>query len=501
MLIDSGSPLTVLSGDGFAISRRCFEIRNAGGLEVVPPTAGALARSVARLRFLDPPVVTVPSQPVDGWGWEVGDDITTSFVGGVLGGNVLRDFAIALRQSRTRALSSVTFERNFPGSENALADQGRAYLPVQYPGRLLGRTADDRCDIGGIDCLITNQFLESVEVDLPFRASRMVMDACLAPPPCDAAISEETGRCVNSPGGDRSTEECTPADATIGGGQNASLVVATAVPGLVLFSDSAERMFGEIAGLPSCATLNATDVNTLACLEPAVGRLALPGWAALEGLSVIKVRALSIVPGTPQVSNLTPCERHERRVLGLAAQCEGFRRHLRPWRPSVPDGASIYSGMLTVGEVGWAEGQDRPDPGARWIRTLIVPSFSPLAVAVRRDTGPNAIDPDGMVGSAILADVELVLDYTEEDVAPGLRATCISPESGQCRSLVECRGDANAEGSDSCCHGLPSDVLVSVLSRPVSGGARVDDRCCAALSVDQVSKLQEVDRCDGYDGL
>ena len=60
-------------------------------------------------------------------------------------------------------------------------------------------------------------------------------------------------------------------------GASATLLIATGVPGLVLFDDSLAALVGPLSSLPDCAgTIAETD---RACREGSSGELRLPGGA------------------------------------------------------------------------------------------------------------------------------------------------------------------------------------------------------------------------------
>jgi hypothetical protein len=132
--------------------------------------------------------------------------------------------------------------------------------------------------------------------------------------------------------------------------------------------------------------------------------------------------------------------------------------------------------------------------------------------------GSDALEPDGIVGAAVLRGTETVLDYTEEDEDPGLRISCLEPGTGECLSIPSCHAvdpdepadKDQAEGPDgragrvSCCYGLPQ----SLIGRVIREGAekeppRVEEACCHALHPDALAQLQaeEAGLCVGIDPL
>src|SRR5690606_10033648 len=58
LVVDSGSPITSLVGDGPAeVVRSCFEVRSADALFGDPPVDGAADAAIARFRFDSTPLV------------------------------------------------------------------------------------------------------------------------------------------------------------------------------------------------------------------------------------------------------------------------------------------------------------------------------------------------------------------------------------------------------------------------------------------------------------
>ncbi len=498
LLIDSGTALSILPGSAWSVGRECVEVRAAGGLELVPPTADSLAAANARFRFHDAPVVRAPSDDLEGWGWIAGDDRNPISVGGVIGGNILRDFAAELRH-REGETPTVTFYTSFPGSESVLADQGRAYLRLQYPGRLLGRLLTDHCEIGpGVDCKLSGIDFDPDEQELIYEGSRALVDACVSPPPCALAYDEDKSTCQLVRGG-MISEGCASEV-----GSSATLVIATGVPGLVLFEDSLALLVGELEQLPDCDAV-APDSTARACREPELGELMLPGWPPLRQLERIRVRSLALVQGLDEAAGFSPCDRLRQRLRGLRHTCRGFLAEGRPVRPSAGTGERISDSAFVIGEVAWDEDQIAPDP-ERWLDALVVPATAPPVIALRREVTPEGVQPDGMVGGALLRETEIVLDFTEALEKPGIRARCLDPGS-TCLSAPACSADVDRvefEGADagrtSCCYGLPTDLITEVVLAGLGKAApRVEDACCAALPPAALLDLQQLELCDGVD--
>ncbi len=491
LLIDSGTPLSVLpsSTGSMSFGKECVEVRAAGGLLAAPDDPEVLADSTASFRFREAPMVRAPGDEVAGWAWEAGDDRNPIGIGGVLGGNILHDFALELRHLDGEVPSIAVFS-NYPGNEAVLGDQGRAYIRLAYPGRLLGRLISDRCELGpGLDCVLSSFNLDQDNQELLFQSTRALVDACVAPPPCAVDWVNDGTECGLLSGG----LEPSACSSSLGAG--ATLLVATGVPGLVLFEDSATQLLGPLDQLPDCEAAP-FDAEVPACVEADLGRLALPGWAPLEQLVRVRVRSLGLIEGLSQPTGSNPCERLRARLQGLERQCAGFMAEARPVRPDPVTGESIASSALVVGEVVLGDDQAAPDPTA-WIETLIVPATAAPVIALRREVVPEGAQPDGLVGGALLRNTETVLDFTEAVEAPGVRVRCLDP-GDRCLAIPACEPDVGTvefqsadAGRTSCCFGLPSDLIAEV----VLGGSgkqapRVEDACCFALPRAAISDLQ-----------
>lgn len=512
LLVDSGSPITVLPGDGPATAARtCFEARVGGPVLGDAPDPAALASTLARFRFDSAPALRLPGAPADvSWGWQIGDGGAAPFVGGVLGGNVLRELAVRFTAARSNSGPQVTFYREFPGSEANLAAQGSAAIPLQFPGLLLGKLIDDVCQApDGEDCDFTSPgVFDRERPESLLQATRMVLDACLGPPPAAVILDPKSGtRCAlaSGPGRDPAkyrapsgatavtvanactvtAAESTPPD--LNHGHNVSLVVATGVPGLVLFADSARRMFGDLSRLAACqgdgGILVGDPLSVPACLEGQAGVLRAVGYPP-AGLDVplvqLRVRSVGLVPGLTQSTGASPCTRLEERLRALRSQCDLARETRVPRDVVARCRDQAASTAAVLGQAFVADGAGIT--ADRWIPTLVVPEDHPLAVFVRRDTSPEALQPDGLLGTALLAGTDVVLDYT--DPTPSVRIGCLDPDDGTCLAMPACvAGEDPTAVVPACCFGLPEDLLVSLIRDDGAYG------CCAALSPATVEEL------------
>ncbi len=501
VLIDSLSPLTFFKRDDndpqLTFGRECLELREAQGLAAATPTDDALDNAVARFRFRDLPVIRAPADGGDAFSWQAGDGQVTVEPAGVLGGNLLRQFAVRLRRPPLGG-ARVALYGEFPGTDRDLADEGFAFMPVQFPGRLLGRDLADRCDIGGNDCELGGFDIQG-NPDLALEASRMVLDACVGMPPCGVSYDLtdldpfKPGSCFASTGPDldATAGACIPADDPDGGGKQATLVMATGVPGFVLFNDSARRMFGPLEDLPDCAEI---ETDTPACLRGLDGSLSIPGWPPAPSgdetpLIRLSVRSVAMLPGLTRTRGAGPCVRAQLRSAALLDQCESFVADFEA-RGNIEDTASPHAGensntaLAVVGETRFDEGQLEANPD-RWLDTLVLPETHPMVLALRRDVAPEALQPDGLIGASVLEDTVSVLDYTDPN--PGVRLQCLDPRSGDCLSAPTCGADEQT----ACCYGLPLSLLFELIVQ-----AR-DDTCCAALSGAELREIQEDGFCLG----
>jgi hypothetical protein len=504
LLIDSLAPLTALrrpdNGDRLIIGRECIEARSAQGLAVDNPDAADLDAAVTRFRFRDVPALRAAAAGTDGWTWTAGDQNGVVEPAAVLGGNALGAFAVSISYppGGERRIALYT---EFPGTERTLADQGRTFLPLQFPGRLLGQRIGDACDIDGERCNIGGFDIQG-RPNIALQASRMVLDACVAIPPCTVQYDTdpfnpfEPGTCSTAVGPD-SDESCVPANDAESGGRPASLVVATSVSSMVLFDDSAVRMFGDLDALPACDAVTSLD---RACLVDREGTLHMSGWpsagdpeAGEVPLYRLRVRSVALLPGLTRVRGEEPCTRADTRFRGLLGQCieyteaaadAGSLENTTP--PYAGRDGNSDSSLAVLGEVHYGPDRTLPDTTG-WLETLILPAEHPLPLALRRDVAPEALQPDGLVGATLFEDRITVLDYTDPN--PGVRVSCLEPSTGDCLAAPPCAKDAQP----ACCFGLPVPLLAEfiILAR--------DETCCSALSRLELREIQELGFCQGIE--
>ena len=512
ILIDSGSPVTVMPKPDFALRDRCIalrqgHVRSGAGEDSYDP-----AGTVTRFRFENVPTVDAPEDNAAGWEWNVGvypdpefPDATTGRrkIGGVLGGNLLKHFAVRLTEYNEQR--SVTFYEQFPGSEFALADQGFAFLRLQYPGRLLGDRVNDRCAFGeGVVCEIDELAVGDNSDDLTFEETRMLLDVCMSPPPCaplwaPSSATPNENDCellVSKPlPEDTFLRTCTEAGDPLYGGVGASMIVATGVSGSVLFEDSARRMFGPLEELEACESTEPLSTLARACRMPDAVVLDVPGYPPERELLQLRVRSLGAVAGHNQASAEAPCLRLQKRLVAAKYSCRGLYKYGTPHALDNTPDLTSDDHALVLGESHWVQGQSSPDT-QRWLPVTILPAESAIAMNIRREIGTNGVEPDGLLGSSLLDDTDVVLDYTETVEKPGVRVACVKQGDPDCLAYPSCAStDAqlgeNAPGRAACCWGLPGDMVKEVLLREGSEA----EVCCATLSASSLSEVQAGGAC------
>ena len=500
ILIDSGSPFTLLPSGAYALEKECVGVRQGN------QGADDVSGTVSRFFFDNVQTLRAPDDVAGSWEWDAGAAPAIGDagprrvdVGAVMGANLLRYFAVRLSDGLGER--KVTFYEQFPGDEPALADLGFAFIRLQFPGRLIGTRVNDRCVFGDSVACDLDDFLSQLGENTVFEATRMVVDSCVAPPPCAPLweIQDDAGRrsCELRPG--RITNpanagrRCVDADDPTGGGRSASLLVATGVSGLVLFSDSAEEMFGDLDSIPPCTAIE--DAETLACALSEPGELWVPGYRREQGLRRLRVRALALVEGAEQPSTRSPCTRLAHRLAAAELQCRGLDDLERPHAPDTASDLRRDEHAFVMGEAYLRAGQTTPDPDA-WILTSVVPATSTIAMNLRRETGTDAIELDGILGSALLEDTDVILDYTESEDRLGVRVACSARNDPTCMSFPACtssdpRKGENAPGRSSCCWGMPTPLVADVLMREGNDA----DACCETLSSFALTEVQELGAC------
>lgn len=473
LLVDSLAPLSTSLRpelEEAAYFSTCAQLRS-------PPYEG-LNQSEVRFRIHDLGTLALPALKTPSDRWTLGDGRTLS---GVLGGDFLLQFAAEFRFVRG-ARPQARFFRRLPGAPQRLENRGLSYLAAQSPGKFLGRVPGDQCElVPGLDCDRPIAQLGNLETQKIMPPSRLQLDVCMAPPPC--VLVKERGQGCVLRAGFENFAACTPWEGTPASG--ASLIVATSVPGIVLFSDSASRIVPDFANLIECGRVP-EDLGSpsLFCLDSeSDGELHVPGWEPLTGLTTLKVASLAVLSGEVSQFSDHPCERWERRLRGLAAQCAAFDRDSTASYPELEASQepllspSLGHSFLQAGALGTPVRTQERTKG--WLPITIVPSSAPIVTNLRRSSGTIAAQADGLLGVAAFSQTLTYLDFTEREQRPGLRVQCLEPQEQLCRSLPACSADASAKDA-SCCHGLPQSQLAeAILATPLPERPHP---CCAALS-------------------
>jgi hypothetical protein len=213
--------------------------------------------------------------------------------------------------------------------------------------------------------------------------------------------------------------------------------------------------------------------------------LRAPGWppagSAEQPLVQLRVRSVGLVPGLTQSTGKPACQRLEERLRALRSQCSYA---VAEKIPRDVDAVASCRGFANtsaavVGQAFVPAGTS-VDPD-RWIPTLVVPEDHPLVTTLRRDVSPEALQPDGLLGTALLAGTDVVLDYTNPD--PSVRIACVDPDDGRCLALPACAPGPAGTVVPACCFGLPEELLVSLIRDEGAYG------CCAALSPATIEEL------------
>lgn len=482
VLLDSLAPLSsmlVPELERPLYEKSCAQLRR-------PPFFGDQKTQV-QLRAHDLGTLMLPTSQAPPQNWALADG---RHVRGVLGGDFLLQFAAELR-FKHNALPQARFFRSLAGSESRLANRGLSYLAAQAPGQLLGRVPGDQCELApGLECDRPIAQLGNLETQKIMPPSRLQLDLCIAPPSCELWMQQ--GRCELV----QSLEEPTPCqDWRASEASGASLILATSVPGIVMFSDSAARIFPKLDTFPYCDRPTDTSNPLPYCLErEAKGSVHVPGWAPMTDLQTLRVSSLAVLSGEKSQFSAHPCERWQRRMQGLRTQCVAFGRDSRSSYPALETGqdpqlaVSLERPLFQAGAL--AKSAPERDRQEGWLRVTILPASAPIVSNLRRSSGTIAAQADGLLGLSVFDETRVVLDFTEREQSPGIRVQCLEPQDGRCRSMPECFPDVDT-GDASCCHGLnPLQLRRAVQNTPVNLRPHP---CCDALSESVKEDLAQQD--------
>ncbi|HEX2657135.1 MAG TPA: hypothetical protein VHU40_02640 [Polyangia bacterium] len=400
--IDSSSPLTFYragADERPQMTRRSFDLLGA----IPRPDDGTLPR---RAKFDNIPVLPVALDPA-------GAPI-------VVGGDLLRDFSIQI----DFPLPAITFWA-IPGGQDAFFGAGQCVgnsdNPLCYSVlhfNLLG---------GGELTAVSEPDFLGLTGPVEYAASRVLLRACAVPPAADP-VTDPQPLC------------CTRSDANrLAAGTNLALVVATGVGPLVLSESAWTRVAAAavangFAAPPSPAAAGPLFLPSLNAPFTAVT------WSTVPRLALVDLEADTTTnPGAcvelAQARRLEWVERHRLDPSPACVQpCDTDVRE-----PSKAKNAAAYvelGGEITVAIV--------PD-GATFLQTLR---------AELRQQGPQV---DGLLGTDVLAQTSLELDYT---ASPSRAVFSCAPGTprASCWSSPRCVRQA-APGDIHSCFGLPPQSL------------------------------------------
>jgi hypothetical protein len=369
MVIDTGSPVTVLAGPvaGGTLTpgSHSFEL-----LDALAPDPN---RAPVRARFRNIGLFTLPLGPV-------GDAATRP--GGVFGGDLLRGFSLEFRfagpcpAGATAPCSSITFWPHQGASNGFLGDAGYAVLRLNLfgGGETTAQTTPDTLGL-------------RAPIDLP--ATRVVLRTCAAP----RAFATTEPRELCCARGD----EITSPRAT---GVDLSLVLATGAGPMVLSRKAWNRIRDQLPAAPAatCSPAAAT------CPE-----LLLPSWPLPIGAEWFTIPRFAVVDGSepPSTGDEGPCVDlgRSRRIEWTAIQQQAAQQagageaacvQLCDTDPREGNLAQNSAAYLEVGGT---------------IPVAVIEDAEPFLQSLRFDVRPEGPEVDGLVGAGAMGAARLELDY------------------------------------------------------------------------------------------
>jgi hypothetical protein len=365
MVLDTGSPFTVLSGSGgggagLQALQRSFDLLDASQ----PPDIVVLRAEFRDITLLDlmlGPVGAASTQPL-----------------GVFGGDLLRAFSVELRlggpcPSVAGALAtncpSVTFWRRQGANQGFLEDAGFAVLHFSLFGG--GEvTASGDPDIFG------------TRAPLQLPPTRIVLRGCASPRTFDPKEPPDLDVCCNR--GD---------EVTISTGVDLSLLVATGVGPLVL-SESAWARISQYM----------TAHNMFVAPSHSSDAMQLATWGAVNVLQWTSIPRLALVDLEVGANDDPgPCVEfgRARRIEWMSYQrFSNADPNACVWPcdtdPRQPDLAQNSAAYLEIG-------------GA--VPVAVVPDEEPFLQSLRADVRPEGPEIDGVAGAAALGYARIEIDY------------------------------------------------------------------------------------------
>lgn len=400
MLIDTGSPVTVLAGAGggsLTVQSRSFRLLDADAMGATR----ALFRGIAAL--------ALPLHPV-------GTDATT--VGGVLGGDLLSGFSVDIRLAQScppAVCPAITFWNHQGADDGFLADAGFAVLPFTSFGG------------GEVSATSMGDFL-GITGPASIGPSRIVVRSCAAPAAFDPDVATMTKAC------------CSAADAvSLASGANVALLLATGVGPLVLGQAAWARVAAALAALDPTAPPPALSADPLLIATWPTPIAAQ--WTAIPRLALVNMEiSADNNPGAcVELGRSRRIEWMERRQLadGTAAAC------VQPCDvdPRASGEAQNSAAYLELG-------------GA--IPVAVISDDEPWLQGLRFDIRPEGPEIDGVLGAGALGPAHVQIDYRSNPhrlIAAcdgAARSTCLA--AGRCPRLPD-------KSQTHVCFGLPAHGL------------------------------------------
>jgi hypothetical protein len=355
MVIDTGSPITILNTSGGAgasldLAHHDFDLFDA--------SAAAPEKAALRAEFRDIGLLDLPLGPV-------GDAATVPL--GVLGGDLLRSFSVELRFAPACAVGgpcpSITFWHRLGASQGFLEDAGYAVLRFTlYGGGEV--TAQGDPDVFG----------SRGPLSLP--ATRVVLRGCAAP---RAFLPTETPPLC-----------CTSAAAvSLSTGVDLALLVATGVGPLVLGESAWNRVTGALDASPPTHTGDLYIASW-------PNKIDVKFWTTIPRLALVDLEAgANNDPG--------PCVE-----LGRARRIEVVARQQAL---DLETAACVQPCDTDPLEPGKAQNSAAYLELGGSIPVAVVADAEPFLQSVRFDVRPEGPELDGVIGAGALNPARMELDY------------------------------------------------------------------------------------------
>jgi hypothetical protein len=409
MLVDTGSPVTILdeSGNaprgGLAVERRAFDLLDA--LAAAPAPVRARFRDVA---VLDLPLTTV------------GDAATAPL--GVVGADLLRAFSVDMR-----------FGAACPGADGGATSGLCSYLTFwHHQGADLGFLQNAGYAVitftpfGGGEVTVTSEpDLVGLTGPLSIPATRTVLRACMAPAPFDPATATREQCCTRG------------AEVPIVTGIDMSLMVATGVGPLVLGQSAWTRL---AATLPAPPAMTPGPLNIATWPTPIDAQ-----WTTIPRFALVNLEAGSAADPGPCIE-LGRARRIEwvswQTVNNPTADICFQPCDTDPREPDLAQNSAAYidlGGAIPVAVIADEEG---------WLQGL------------RFDVRPEGPEVDGVLGAAALGSSRVEINYLSSPAAALFSCEGGVPRAS-CFAAARCPRLPDQTQTHSC-FGLPPHTLPSI---------------------------------------